>query len=70
MSKLSRLIMLLKDISPWSWALLHSEDILLITGLGCYCILNIICFSLGFHIIFIFKIDICSNIVLQHLILM
>jgi hypothetical protein len=53
MSKLSRLIMVVKDISPWPWAMLPSEDFLLITGLGCRCILNIICFTLGFHIIFI-----------------
>jgi len=65
MSKLSRLIIVLKDISPWSWALLPSNDVFLITRLGCHCILNIICFSLGFHIIFVCKIDICPNIVLD-----
>jgi hypothetical protein len=54
----------LKDISPWPWALLHSNDVLLITRLGYHCILNIICFSLGFHIIFVCKIDICLDIVL------
>jgi hypothetical protein len=64
MSKLSHLIMILKDISPWLWALLPSEDVLLITRLGCRCILNIICFSLSFHIIFICAKLICPDIVL------
>jgi hypothetical protein len=53
MNKLFRLIMVLKDVSPWPWALLPSEDFLLITGLGCGCILNIICFALGFHNTFV-----------------
>jgi hypothetical protein len=63
MSNFSCLIMVLKDISPWPWALLPSMDVL-ITGIGCRCILNIICFSSSFHIIFVCKIDICHDIVL------
>jgi hypothetical protein len=43
----------LKDKSSWSWALHPSEDVLLIMRLGCRCFLSIICFVLGFHIIFI-----------------
>jgi hypothetical protein len=55
--------MVLKDISLWPWALLPSEDVLLIIGLSCCCILNIICFALGFHIIFVCTTDICPDIV-------
>jgi len=68
MSELSRLIRYLKTSRLGCGPCSLSEDVLLITRLGCRYILNIICFALGFHIIFVCKIDVCPEIVLYSIV--